>query len=90
MSSKDFTNSLANLLKLNTKETNLLTNTLLECMTQHWEEEDVVSIAGFGSFEVKKKMERVLINPQTKQRMLVPPKLSLNFKPTNSLKNEAK
>lgn len=67
-----------------------MTNALLECMTQHWEEEDIIAIAGFGSFEVKKKMERVLINPQTKQRMLVPPKLSLTFKPTYSLKNEAK
>ena len=90
MKSKDFSTTLAASLKLSLKETNKLTNKLLECMTQHWEDEDIIAISSFGSFEVKKKMERVLINPQTKQRMLVPPKLSLTFKPTTSLKNEAK
>lgn len=90
MKSKDFSTTLAASLKLSLKETNQLTNKLLECMTQHWEDEDIIAISSFGSFEVKKKMERVLINPQTKQRMLVPPKLSLTFKPTTSLKNEAK
>jgi len=34
----------------------------------------------FGSFEVKKKLERIMINPTTGQRMLVPPKLTLGFK----------
>lgn len=90
MTSKDFTATLASNLKLPLKDANFMIDKLLESMIQHWEEEDVIAITGFGSFEVKKKMERVLINPQTKQRMLVPPKLTLTFKPTTSLKNEAK
>ncbi|NDW13901.1 HU family DNA-binding protein, partial [Bacteroides sp. 214] len=31
------------------------------------------------TFSVKKKEERIIINPSTKQRMLVPPKLALIF-----------
>ena len=54
------------------------------------EDENTVSIAGFGAFEVKKKLERVLVNPATKQRMLVPPKIVVNFKPNNALKDKAK
>ena len=45
-----------------------------------------VSVQGFGSFEVKKKMERISVNPVTQQRMLVPPKLTLAFRPSPKLK----
>ena len=41
-----------------------------------------------GTFEVKKKLERVLVNPATKQRMLVPPKMVVSFKPNTGLKDK--
>ena len=44
----------------------------------------------FGTFEVKKKMERIVVNPVTRQRLLVPPKLSLTFKPCPALKGKVK
>ena len=47
-------------------------------------------LEGFGSFEVKKKAERISINPASKQRMLVPPKLVLSYKPSNTLKDKFK
>ena len=53
-------------------------------------EETTVEINNFGTFEVKKKMERIVVNPSSKQRMLVPPKLVLNFKPSNTLKEKYK
>jgi nucleoid DNA-binding protein len=37
---------------------------------------------------VKKKLERVLVNPSTKQRMLVPPKMVVGFKPNSGLKDK--
>lgn len=40
-----------------------------------------VTIEGLGAFEVKKRLERVITNPGTGQKMLVPPKLVVNFKP---------
>ncbi len=54
------------------------------------EEEDIVSIPGFGAFSVKKKLERVLVNPATKQRMLVPPKMVINFKVSHVMKDKIK
>ena len=33
-------------------------------------------------------MERIVVNPNTKQRMLVPPKLVMSFKPSNLLKDK--
>lgn len=38
-------------------------------------------------FDVKKKMERIMVNPATQQRMLVPPKLVLGFKAVPKLKD---
>lgn len=70
------------------KDTSSMMNALVEEMTEYWDDENVISIQGFGSFEVKKKQERVVINPSTQQRMLVPPKLVLNFKPSASLKEK--
>lgn len=35
-------------------------------------------------------MERIVVNPATKKRMLVPPKLVLGFKPVQSIKEQLK
>ena len=49
-----------------------------------------VAIQGFGTFEVRKKLERISINPATQQRMLIPPKLVLTYKPSAILKEKFK
>ena len=49
-----------------------------------------MQIPGFGTFEVKKRLERILVNPGTGQRMLVPPKLVLGFKPIAAIKESLK
>ena len=63
---------------------------LLSGMTRQLEEGNTVYIQGFGTFEVKKKVERISVNPVSKQRMLVPPKLVLSYKPNASLKDKFK
>ena len=52
------------------------------------EEDRIVSIQDFGNFEVRKKLERVVISPATQQRMLVPPRLVVAFKPSTQLKDK--
>ena len=59
-------------------------------MSMAFDNGESVSVAGFGSFEVKKRLERIMVNPSTGQRMIVPPKLVLNFKPAASIKDELK
>ncbi|MBR1882424.1 MAG: HU family DNA-binding protein [Muribaculaceae bacterium] len=49
---------------------------------------DTIAIPGFGSFEPKKKNERIMTNPSTGKRMLIPPKIVLNFKVSNVLKSK--
>jgi DNA-binding protein HU-beta/integration host factor subunit alpha len=59
-------------------------------MGDSFQEGNSVAVQNFGSFEVKKKMERIMVNPTTGQRMLVPPKLTLNFKISPTWKGELK
>jgi DNA-binding protein HU-beta len=59
-------------------------------MTQELQDGKTIALQGFGTFEVKKKLERVSVNPVTQQRMLIPPKLVLSFKPSNILKEKFK
>lgn len=63
---------------------------LISLMGECFQEGDSVQLANFGSFEVKKKLERVMVNPTTGQRMLVPPKLVLGFKPNAAWKDKIK
>ena len=90
MNNKEFTSELAERLGYTIKDTSELMNSLLSSMTQELEEGNMISIQGFGTFEVKKKAERISINPASKQRMLVPPKLVLSYRPSNTLKDKFK
>ena len=90
MNNKEFTSELAERLGYTIKDTSELMNSLLSSLTQELEEGNVIAVQGFGSFEVKKKAERISINPASKQRMLVPPKLVLSYRPSNTLKDKFK
>jgi DNA-binding protein HU-beta/integration host factor subunit alpha len=63
---------------------------IIDVMSDKFMDGDSVMISNFGCFEVKKKLERIMINPSTQQRMLVPPKLVLGFKPNTSWKDKLK
>ena len=86
MNNKEFITELAQ----QTGYTQSVTQTLVRNIIDEMAEGDIVSISGFGTFEVKKRLERVVVNPATQQRMLVPPKLVLNFRPTASIKERLK
>lgn len=51
---------------------------------------DIVYLQGLGSFEVKKKAERISANPINGKRYLVPPKLVPVFKPGATIKSKLK
>ena len=86
MNNKEFIAELSRRLGYTVKDTSSLMVTLVAEMTEELEDENVIAIQNIGSFEVSKKQERVVVNPATQQRMLVPPKLVINFKPSTSFK----
>ena len=81
MNNKDFTSELSRRLGYTIKDTSGLMSSLLSDMTQELQEGNVVTIQGFGTFEVKKKAERITVNPTTKLRLLVHPILVLAYMP---------
>ncbi len=90
MNNKDFINAIASKLAISEKEAQKMSGAFVAALADTLDEGSTFSVQGFGSFEVRKKLERVVVNPSTKQRMLVPPKLTLAFKPSNVLKDKVK
>lgn len=90
MNNKEFINSLSARAGLRNDEVQQLSAQLTEIMAKELEDGNTLSVQGFGSFEVKKKLERIVVNPASRHRMLVPPKLTLSFKPSNALKEKYK
>ncbi|MBO5171506.1 MAG: HU family DNA-binding protein [Bacteroidaceae bacterium] len=88
MNNKEFIAELARRTKSNAKETQQRMNILVKEITEHLCNEDLISITNFGTFETKKRLERVLVSPTTGQRMLVPPKMVVGFKQSNVLKSK--
>ena len=90
MNNKEFIAELASRTGFSAKDTQTLVNNIVNAMGDAFQEDNTVLVPNFGVFETKKKMERIIVNPASGQRMLVPPKLVLNFKPNQTLKEKLK
>ena len=90
MNNKEFVAVLSRKMGYKGEQTQKLLGCLLNAMGDSFMEGDSIQIANFGTFEVKKKLERVMVSPTTGQRMLVPPKLVLGFKPHSTWKDKLK
>ena len=63
---------------------------VVEAMASKFDAGEDVQVPDFGVFELKNRMERIVVKPSTGQRMLVPPKIVVNFKPAQSVKDKLK
>lgn len=69
------------------KITGLITD-LSKVIADAMVQEDSIMIPAFGTFEPKKKLERIVVHPLTGRKILVPPKLSVSFRPSSSMKQK--
>lgn len=90
MKHKDLTTALQQQTGLQEKQVDDLLQATIETMIELLAEDKAVSVQSFGTLEVRKKNERVSVHPGTGVRMLVPPKLVLNFKQSPILKEKLK
>ena len=67
----------------------LLETTIGTC-TELLGEGKTIGFQSFGNFEVRKKEERLSVHPATQIRTLIPPKLVVNFKQSNIVKDKLK
>ena len=90
MNNKEFVTILAGRVGMKVSEAQKTLDAMVSLMGDDFQEGNSVAMANFGTFEVKKKLERIMVNPTTGQRMLVPPKLALTFKPNPTWKDMIK
>lgn len=88
MNNKEFIGTLSKNAKMSVEKTTKQVAQLIGTMLDTLQQNNVISINGFGTLEVKQKAERISVNPTTGERSLVPPKLSLTYKPSDILKDK--
>ena len=82
--------TLAKRLNWTQKQTSETLEAIVSIMSQNLEAGNSFNIHWFGLFETKKKGERISVNPLTKQRFLVPPKITISFRPGQTIKDNLK
>lgn len=90
MDYKTFIDILGKRINADKEETAEMVSALSLVITDCVLEGDTVTFPGFGSFEPRKRNERVSVHPASGKRMLIPPKITLSFKPSNLLKQKVR
>lgn len=90
MTSQELVAALAKRLEWTQRDTSDVLEALVGVMNKELIEGNSVNIQGFGLFEPKKKKDRISVNPVTKQRFLVPPKITLSFRQGQTIKDNLK
>lgn len=90
MENKELVDKISEKLGRTKGDVNKLLEALSEVVKERCSELDSIAIPSFGTFEAKKKNERIMVNPSNGKRMLVPPKISVSFKVSNVLKTRLK
>jgi len=90
MNNKELITSMADKMKVPRSVVEVLLETTVATCTELLLEEKIIGFQSFGNFEVRKKDERLSVHPSTQVRTLIPPKLVVNFKQSNILKDKLK
>lgn len=87
MTKTDLINVVAGKTETNKKKAEAAVNAVVSAITEALVNGEKVSIVGFGTFEVRDRKEKKVINPQTKQMMIAPASKAPAFKAGQALKN---
>ena len=72
---------------LSKKDTESVVSATLDTIVAAMAEDEKVQLVGFGSFEVKKRAERIGRNPKTKESITIPASKVPTFKAGKALKD---
>ncbi|WP_295859588.1 HU family DNA-binding protein [uncultured Oscillibacter sp.] len=87
MNKADLINAVAAKTEVSKKETEAVITATLDAITAAMQQGDKVQLVGFGSFEVKKRAERIGRNPKTKEEIKIPASKIPAFKAGKALKD---
>ena len=88
MESKELIDQIAARIERSSADTEKLLEGFVATLKERGRALDCIAVPGFGTFEAKKKSERVTVNPASGKKMLVPPKIALTFKASALLKSK--
>ncbi|MDZ7795721.1 MAG: HU family DNA-binding protein [Candidatus Marinimicrobia bacterium] len=90
MNTSDLLQYISEKSEISKTESKELYETLTAIMQGHFDNGSGVFIPKFGSFQVNEKTERRSFNPASKEHVMLPKKLTLNFTPVSQLKEDLK
>jgi DNA-binding protein HU-beta len=88
MNHKELISAISSKLSISKNEVEQMLDTTVSICTDQLKEGITIGFQSFGNFEVRKKEERLSVHPATQIRTLIPPKLVVNFKQSNVLKDK--
>ncbi|MHB9055224.1 MAG: HU family DNA-binding protein [Paludibacteraceae bacterium] len=88
MNNKELILNVASKMNLPKAEVTYLLEAFTKSCRDQLKEGNSIGFQGFGTFEVRKKEERLSVHPLTQVRTLIPPKLVVNFKQSLILKDK--
>lgn len=90
MNNKEFLAELSQRSGYMQNDTMKLVRTAIDAISNVFGDNNKLQVPSFGTFEAKKHLERIVVNPSTGQRMMVPPKRVLSFRPVSTIKEQLK
>lgn len=85
MNKTDLINEIAAKANLNKVQAKAALDSMLESMSQALANEDRIQLIGFGTFQVNEMKERMGVNPRTKEKLVIPARKVVKFKPAEGL-----
>ena len=87
MNKTELINAVAEKADISKKDAETAITAVIDSITEALIEGEKVQLVGFGSFEVKRRAERLGRNPQTKEAIKIPASKAPVFKPGKALKD---
>lgn len=88
MNAKEFVQSVSTEARLNYKQSQEVIEAVFTAIAKGLVAGEKISIAGFGTFSIKERPERQGINPSTKEKIVIPAKRVVVFKPAKNIKEQ--
>ena len=85
MNKTDLINEIAAKANQNKVQAKAALDAMLESMSQALANEDRIQLIGFGTFQVNEMKERMGVNPRTKEKLVIPARKVVKFKPAEGL-----
>lgn len=90
MTNKDLINQIASSTSMTKTRTEELLSATIAVLQKELLGGKSVQLQNFGTLEMTRKNARTIVHPKTKELTIVPEKMQLSFKPSNTIKEQLK